>query len=286
MAITQDQIFEVADTLVSKGEKPTLVNVRRALGGGSFSTISEGMEAWRSARATVAEPLREPAPQIITDRLAAFGAELWAVAQEMATSRLTTEREALEAARAELEAARVEATDLADQLSAELEASQVRCAELVAVEDGLRVENSALHDQVVAHQERASAAEGRAADLTTALTEASELRQADARRIEALLQEVATLKEQGRIQQASQEKQDAELVKLASEVQSANQERNAAKEANALLRGETEALRRQVSEQLNALKSVTKTTKPTAKPVMKTQKLPKQGVTKKVPNGS
>ena len=43
MAVTREQIFAVADELDAAGQKPTLAAVRKALGGGSFTTISEAM---------------------------------------------------------------------------------------------------------------------------------------------------------------------------------------------------------------------------------------------------
>lgn len=335
MAITQEQVFQVADDLVGRNEKPTLVNVRRALGGGSFSTISEAMAAWRSARAAVVEPLREPAPQVITDRLTALGAELWAVAQEMATARLTTEREALESARVELESARVEATELADQLSAELEAAQATCAELESAVEASRQDALTLHDQVVAHQERTTAAEGRAADLSAALAAAEGQRQADARRIEDLLQELATVKEQNRAHQERQKNDSAELTRAGQRLQAfedrlndlsgkviqanseaqrhdegrrraedaaealraslAEQQQHAqalaaelatAKESSALLRGEAEALRRHISEQLASPQTTKPVRKPTQKNDQKTPNSTIKRVKKQLPNGA
>jgi hypothetical protein len=41
-------------------------------------------------------PLREPAPQAVADRLAELGADVWAVALDLANARLAVEREALE----------------------------------------------------------------------------------------------------------------------------------------------------------------------------------------------
>ena len=44
MAITTQQIHAIADQLHEQGIKPTLAEVRKALGGGSFTTISEAMK--------------------------------------------------------------------------------------------------------------------------------------------------------------------------------------------------------------------------------------------------
>ena len=40
---TKEDIWAAATTLVEAGERPTLSAVRRAVGGGSYTTISEAM---------------------------------------------------------------------------------------------------------------------------------------------------------------------------------------------------------------------------------------------------
>jgi colicin import membrane protein len=57
------------------------------------------MSEWRATRQVASAPLREPAPPAIADRLAELGAEAWAIALELAGSRLKADREALENAR-------------------------------------------------------------------------------------------------------------------------------------------------------------------------------------------
>ena len=54
MAISKEQIFAVADELDAAGQNPTLANVRKQLGSGSFTTISEAMNEWRT------QPARPP----------------------------------------------------------------------------------------------------------------------------------------------------------------------------------------------------------------------------------
>ena len=127
MAITKLDVFSVADQIITDGGNPTLAAVRKALGGGSFTTISEWMTDWKIHRQ--APPVREPAPAAISEQLNTFAAELWSKAQDLANARLTTEREALESTRHELEHVSQEAAELADQLSDELETTQVRVAE-------------------------------------------------------------------------------------------------------------------------------------------------------------
>ena len=120
MAITKDDIFKAADEIKASGNPPTLAAIRKRVGGGSFTTISEAIKEWRGLSAPLA-PIQEPAPDAITHSLAELGADIWATAIAMANDRLAKERESMEASRIEFEAARREAAELADQLSADLD---------------------------------------------------------------------------------------------------------------------------------------------------------------------
>jgi chromosome segregation ATPase len=122
MAITTQDIHATADKIAAEGGNPTLAAVRKALGGGSFTTISEAMQEWKTKnQAQSVSPIREAAPASIGERLTVFGSEIWSIALEMANARLQSEREALELARQEMESTQQEAVDLADQLNTELE---------------------------------------------------------------------------------------------------------------------------------------------------------------------
>lgn len=121
MAITHADIHAAADRIMSEGGTPTLASVRVALGGGSFTTISEGMKAWKATQQTAPAPMREAAPQAVSERMAELASEVWGIAQAMANNRLTSEREALEAMRCEFEQSQAEAAELADTLAAELD---------------------------------------------------------------------------------------------------------------------------------------------------------------------
>jgi len=119
-----DEIF------AATGKAPTLVAIRKALGGGSFSTISEGMKSWKSQAAAASAPLREAAPAAITDRVGELAADIWQVAIGIAGSRLASEHEALDVARQALERTQAEAVELADQLAAELDAMRGQMEEM------------------------------------------------------------------------------------------------------------------------------------------------------------
>ena len=172
---SQEAIWAAADALVEAGERPTLAAVRKAVGGGSFTTISEAMGAWRGRQA-IAEPVREPAPVAVSQQAAVLAAELWAQALAIAHERLQTDREALEAAREEMARERAEAVELADLLAAEMD--QVR-AELEAGQMLLTEKDEALlkQTQEIHHwrgdaslmREKAALLEGKVAGLEQAL---------------------------------------------------------------------------------------------------------------------
>ena len=177
MAITRDQIFAVADEIDAAGQNATLAAVRKALGGGSFTTISDGMTEWKARKAARETPLREPAPSMVAERLTELGAELWSAALELANARLDSEREALEAARLQLESDKAEAAELADQVTAELELAKAALqtatiAELAARNeaDGLRQALTEAKLKVATAEARADEIEKRADDLNAELS--------------------------------------------------------------------------------------------------------------------
>lgn len=131
MAVSKEQIFKAADQLADDGKRPTLEGVR-AITGGSYTTISPALNEWKAQRVAANAPLKDPAPQAVSDKLSSVGAEIWTTALELANDRLATEREALEKARRELEADRDEATGLADNLAEKVETLQAECKDLEA----------------------------------------------------------------------------------------------------------------------------------------------------------
>jgi chromosome segregation ATPase len=203
MAITKDQIFQAADQLTTAGESATMAAVRKLLGGGSYTTINEGLKEWKAKQQAVVMPLREPAPEGISKRLDEVGAEVWAIALELANARLTAEREALEATRIQLETAQQEATELADQLSGELETLQAQHQQAT---DALHTattsleqakqENATLSRQLATTEARAEETTKRADDLKAELqhahTENTAQRQRHTNEVQALQAQLNT----------------------------------------------------------------------------------------------
>lgn len=165
MAITKKSIFDAADELDAAGQRPTLAALRKVVGGGSFTTISEAMKEWWAVRAVRELPVHEPAPAVVGERLGVVADEIWGLALQVANERLASEREAFDAARAQAEQERVEAVELADAVTAELEALQAKISGLESAELAARQDAATQREQLAASRERAATAEARAAEI-------------------------------------------------------------------------------------------------------------------------
>ncbi|MGC8733093.1 MAG: DNA-binding protein [Halothiobacillaceae bacterium] len=74
MALTRGDIWAAADRLDAEGKVPTLAAVRKALGSGSFTTISKAMREWHQRRKEKADKVQEagPVPPDMDEDRAAF----------------------------------------------------------------------------------------------------------------------------------------------------------------------------------------------------------------------
>ncbi|XDJ36599.1 MAG: DNA-binding protein (plasmid) [Burkholderia sp.] len=118
---TSEAIWKVADELDAEGVKPTLNAVRKKLGGGSFTTISDAMTEWKAAKQKKAQPAVEPLPAELSTAVAALAGEFWTVARTAAERLLAGERERLAAEQTALCEQAAEAVELADTLTVEAE---------------------------------------------------------------------------------------------------------------------------------------------------------------------
>ena len=164
---TTTRIFEIADELDAAGHNPTLASVRKALGGGSYTTISQAMAEWRARKAAKETPVQEAAPQAITELLEQLGADIWTQALQICNGRLSAERDALENDRQGIEAQRQEAADLADQLSSELEAARQESTDLRKQLDVAQSTVKGLGDQLRDRERDLAVAEVRADEIKT-----------------------------------------------------------------------------------------------------------------------
>lgn len=157
MPLTQEQVWTVADELEAQGTAPTLVALRKALGGGSYSTISEAM-AERRSRQKYLHDSDVPLPQAVGEKLSTLGRHVWAAALASASDRLEADRQQFDRARVQLEAEREQALELANHATSELEAAQLRIEALEATNDTSRHANDELRTKLAACNERLAAA--------------------------------------------------------------------------------------------------------------------------------
>ena len=204
MAITASEVHAAADLILVGGQQPTLAAVRAALGGGSFTTISEAMKSWKAAQQAAATPQREAAPAAVTERLEALAGDIWGIALGMANDRLAKERETLDAARKEIEAQRQEAAELADQVSADLEAARA---------------------QIAQQAQALKQAEAQAAQLVAAQAVLAEVQ----KRADSFAVMLETEKEATRLAQAKAETAIAEAANLAGKLEALSKQKTVAK---------------------------------------------------------
>ena len=130
MGITKDHIFAAADELQRLGKSPTLVAVREALGEtGSFSTIAPVMAEWRSLQARKTS-VKTPMPEGFSARMRQQAEHVWADALGVADELVSSERDALRAARKELDGERAEMASLLDQSTAQIANAMLRQKEV------------------------------------------------------------------------------------------------------------------------------------------------------------
>ncbi|EGW6523427.1 DNA-binding protein [Escherichia coli] len=149
MALTKQDIWRVADELDAQGIRPTLAAVRKKIGSGSFTTISDAMAEWKSRKA-VALPSPEPLPVTVNEQLAEFGNALWAIALASANARLDEDRKQIEADKAAISQQLAEAVELADTLTRENDQLRERIKQLEPIEH----ERDKLADQLAEVERR------------------------------------------------------------------------------------------------------------------------------------
>ncbi len=162
--ISREQVFETATALADEGIQPTVKLVRDRIGG-SFSTITPHLAAWKEERGGRQVTSIPDMPESV----AAVCRTIWAAAWKAGQDAIQTERDGLTSARRDMERERVELTLEITDLETKLEAveteretlarkvvelDQVRASALHEV-NGLRVENARLEERVANTANRA-----------------------------------------------------------------------------------------------------------------------------------
>lgn len=238
MAITVEQVHQVADELHSRGIKPTQMNVRNALGGGSFSTIGEALKAWRAVQDNNAQLAEVAIPAEIGDRAELLVAQIWEVAQKIANEQLQNERKELEhkenLMRAEIEemmAVVVALENEQEKTLGELERTQALLDDSNRQKDGLqaelteiRTECTQLNDKLTDRENHNKELEKRVSELTdenkgmiaeiARLTSRIQFKDSDIKRLTA---DIDTKKQKHQKAEAELQAVKAELSELAKD---------------------------------------------------------------------
>lgn len=146
--ITEKDVLEAADALLSRGERPTIERVRLELGRGSPNTVNRHLDAWW---ASLAERIKGRAGSTLPAALLELCARLYAGVVKQAhaealaqlaegEARLHAERVQLEALRASQEIERAGATATAERMSEEMAALRARNETLAAEKATLAAE--------------------------------------------------------------------------------------------------------------------------------------------------
>lgn len=97
--ISQEQVFEAVETLMQTGDSVTVSSVREHLGSGSYSTISTHLAKWREAN----DNRKTPDYPDMPDNVDKAFRQVWAMSWKNAQETIQAEREALVAARKQME---------------------------------------------------------------------------------------------------------------------------------------------------------------------------------------
>lgn len=264
MAITTQQIHAIADQLQEQGTKPTLSKVRNALGGGSFTTISDAMRSWRQDHQEEQELQQVDLPSGITERLQSLGADVWQTAINMANDRLSKEREVLEVVKVKAQSETDEAQEAVktleqeqadllqqlDEVTATAETADKIALEATTDRDIFKQNLADTQHQLELERIKADTAQTQLTEARTALDKASD-------GLVVSSSKVATLEATASSDKAQIERLTAELTATKVELKTVTTERNEVATTTAEVKGELRAITAErdklsaLNEQLN-----------------------------------
>jgi len=149
--ITQEQVNAVAEAICAEGSKPTVLDVRKRLNGGSMSTIWIFFQAWQSAQAVSTEPVIS-LPTELQRTLEDF------VNRQVAATKviLETEVHSLQQTNVELMAEIDQQTQLLSRQTKELEAARGAKDEVAGRFEQLNSELSRAREEIEIEKESAT----------------------------------------------------------------------------------------------------------------------------------
>ena len=249
MALTIQQVHNTADQLQGQGIKPTLAEVRKALGGGSFTTISEAMKSWRQDNQEEAQLRQVDLPSSIAERLQTLGADMWQTAVDIANDRLVKDREALESIKAKAQAETDEAQEAVktlegeqadllvqlDEVTATAETKAKAAEQATAERDRFKQILADTQHQLELERAKTDAAQGQLSDLRNSFDQ-------QAKELSTNISRVATLEATAESDKAEVARLSAELEAAKTELKAVTTERNEIATATAEVKGELKAI--------------------------------------------
>ena len=249
MALTIQQVHNTADQLQGQGIKPTLAEVRKALGGGSFTTISEAMKSWRQDNQEEAQLRQVELPSGITERLQTLGADVWQTAVDIANDRLVKDREALESIKAKSQAETDEAQEAVktlegeqadllvqlDEVTATAETKAKAAEQATAERDRFKQTLADTQHQLELERAKTDSAQGQLSDLRNSFDQ-------QAKELNLNISRVATLEANAASDKAEVARLSAELEAAKTELKAVTTERNEIATATAEVKGELKAI--------------------------------------------
>lgn len=264
MAITKEKIHAKADELHAQGINPTLAEVRKALGGGSFTTIGEAMKSWREDHQEEQQLQQVALPSGITDRLQSLGAEVWQTAINMANDRLAKEREALEVIKAKAQAETDEAQEAVKTLEGEQAGLLVQLDEVTATAETANkaieqanAERDTTKQMLIDTEHQLALEQTKTKNTETQLAKSSSALDKASTDLTASSLKVAELETIAKSDKAEIERLKSELADAKTELKTVTAERNDIEVASAEVKGELKALTDQRDEIKEDLKQRT-----------------------------
>lgn len=162
--VTKDLVFEAIEELLKNNEDPSIINVRKNIGGGSYSTIKLYIDEWLIQRKLLDNQV--PVPDELSAKVKEFASGLWNFALTYDNKRFLQEREDMN-----LQVAQVKKDlDSAMQAITHLEGTIERLEQqLTDAQEGA----TTAQEKAAQYQAEARAAEARASELERQMAEQS-----------------------------------------------------------------------------------------------------------------
>ena len=226
--VRYEDVQRAIDTLLKRGEAPSVHKVREVLGTGSFTTISEHLREWRTQRD---ENRDQPPPGSMPEALQELAEALWEKAQASANESLAHYRaeaeSRVESAQAEAAEARRQAED-AEQRESALAAHLAHTEQRLSEQSGELARRESERDALAERETRLTK---RQAHLESQLANLQQAHERQAReQQEALNLQAARHEERLAQEEQRHESSEARLMGLVDE---ARQERQAADKRHA-----------------------------------------------------